>query len=202
MLDKILIATRNENKVKEIREKISKLSIEVLGLKDIGIDVDVDETGTTFAENAALKAAEYAKMSGIASLADDSGLEVKALGGRPGVLSARYGGKDTGHAEKMGLLLEELFELRGNSDRSARFVCALALADISGNVIFETEGVCNGNLAETPLGEGGFGYDPIFIPDGHSASFGELPTSVKQEISHRARAIEQFILFLGNYSSV
>ena len=195
ILNKILIATGNLNKLLEIKEKTAGITVEFLGLKDLDSMPEIEETGATFRENAVLKAAGYARLSGLYSLADDSGLEVVALNGRPGVLSSRYAGEGVGYDEKMRLLLEELAD-SASQDRSARFVCSLALCAPNGEMLFETKGICSGTIAFEPRGNRGFGYDPVFIPEGHSQTFGELLPTVKHKISHRAQAIKQFILFL------
>ena len=126
---------------------------------------------------------------------------VAALDDRPGVLSARYGGSDLGFDQKMMLLLDEL-EKTGGENRSARFVCAIAIADPDGEIVHTGEGICTGTIAEKPRGNGGFGYDPLFIPDGFEKTFGELPNDVKQRISHRFRAFCQIIPFLRLFYAI
>ena len=195
MLKRILLATNNRGKIAELSEMLSSETIEIVGLSQFPDVAEVAETGGTFAENARLKASGYALQTGIAALADDSGLEAAALGGRPGVLSARYGGDGMPFAEKMKLLLREVEETAA-ADRRARFVSAMALADPSGEILFETEGTCGGTLALEPAGHGGFGYDPLFVPDGYDQTFGELPDAIKGRISHRAAAFSQIIPFL------
>ena len=133
--------------------------------------------------------------NGTATLADDSGLVVDALDGQPGVLSARYGGDDLDFAGKMALLLDNIRE-SGKEGRRARFVCEIVLANKEGAVCFNARGVCEGTIAPGPRGSGGFGYDPIFIPDGFRDTFGELSSAIKHEISHRARAFGQIIPYL------
>lgn len=178
------------------------LDVSIVGLRDLGVPIaEVEETGTTFAENARLKASAYAIQSGLHTLADDSGLEVSALDGRPGVRSARYGGEQATFSEKIELLLEEL-RLREAADRSARFVCSLALGDPSGKIVFEAEGICSGHIAFAPAGSGGFGYDPVFIPDGFDATFGELPAAVKARVGHRGRAVAQIVPFLRRFYAI
>jgi len=190
----ITIATNNPGKLAELRGLLDGCNVSLRTLADFPDTAEVDETGSTFLENARLKAAGYARQTGTVTIADDSGLVIDALGGRPGVLSARYGG-DTGFPEKMALVLDELSR-SGDNSRRARFVCSIAIADEGGEIVFEAEGVCEGRIADDPSGSGGFGYDPIFIPDGHDLSFGELPGAVKQQISHRARAFAEIIPFL------
>ena len=173
----------------------------IVALDEFAAVIEVEETGSTFNENARLKASGYALQTNLVSLADDSGLEVSALGGRPGVLSARYGGPDISFDQRMSLLLAEL-SLTGGESRRARFICSMAVADSMGRILFAVEGVCGGRIAEEPRGLGGFGYDPIFIPNGFELTFGELPETVKREISHRARAFEQIIPFLRDYLAI
>ena len=184
---KLLVATGNRGKLAELNDLLADVPIELFSLGDVGGFEEVEETGATFAENAALKASGYALLAGIVTLADDSGLEVEALDNRPGVLSARYGGAQLGFDEKMIMLLGEL-EKTGGKNRAARFVCAMAVADATGKIVHSAEGICNGRIAKKPRGTGGFGYDPIFIPDGFENTFGELSNDVKQQISHRFRA--------------
>ena len=163
--------------------------------RPFGRIAEAEETGATFVENAVLKARHYASLSGLLTLSDDSGLEVEALGGAPGVHSARYGGRDLLYPEKMARLLAEL-AAANTEDRRARFKCVIALADPSSGEVNTFDGVCEGRLARAPRGSGGFGYDPVFIPDGHTQTFGELPPEVKQHLSHRARALAKASAFL------
>jgi XTP/dITP diphosphohydrolase len=198
---KLLIGTTNPGKITELGELLGGLPLEILGLGDLGDFVEVEETGSTFTENASLKAAEYARRSGLFTLADDSGIEVEALDNGPGVLSARYGGESTGFDEKIRLLLDQLNAIPG-ADRSARFVCSMSIADPTGKTVFTAEGFCEGILAPEPRGTGGFGYDPIFIPDGHDLTFGELDRVTKQQISHRARAAAKIIRYLHAFFGI
>lgn len=197
----IVIATGNGGKAREIREMLRSVPVPLRDLTDFPHIAEVPETGSTFVENARLKALGYAAATGLRSLADDSGLEVAALDGRPGVLSARYGGDGLGFAEKIELLLGEMAE-SGGGDRGARFVCSMVLADENGNVLTEAEGECRGTIAPLPRGSGGFGYDPIFIPEGYERTFAELPDAVKGEISHRARAAEKIMRYLLDFTGV
>jgi XTP/dITP diphosphohydrolase len=135
------------------------------------------------------------------TLADDSGLEVMALGGRPGVLSARYAGPDASFEAKMARLLAELDET-GNKDRTARFAAAIALADGTGRIIHTATAICPGHIASEPRGSSGFGYDPLFIPDGYEQTFAELPEEIKREISHRGRSFRKIIPFLRGFFAV
>jgi XTP/dITP diphosphohydrolase len=200
-ISELTIATNNAGKLAELRSLLDSEPIELRSLAHFPDAKEVEETGSTFVENARLKASEYARQTGSFTLADDSGLEIDALGGRPGVLSARYGGDHLGFAEKMQLILDEL-SLGGQPDRRARFVCAIAVAAPDGQIVFEAEGICEGRIAEAPAGSGGFGYDPIFIPDGFESSFGELSGAVKQQISHRARAFAEIMPFLRDFTAL
>ena len=201
MAHKILLATNNAGKISELRSMISGLPVEICGLADFPDIVEVEETGSTFAENARLKAIGYARQTGVTSLADDSGLEVDALYGRPGVLSARYGGEGSSFEDKMKMLLGELKNV-DSGDRSAQFSCAIAISDENGSILFESHGICRGRIALSPSGSGGFGYDPIFVPDGYDQTFGELSGAIKQNISHRSRAFSQIIPFLQDFIAV
>lgn len=189
---KILVATRNSGKVGELLELLADLPVELIDLHGFPNIIEPEETGATFSANAALKASYYARQTHCWSLADDSGLEVEALGGAPGVRSARYAGLGASDRERIGKLLGEL-ENSANSNRRARFVCAVAVADETGAIKMTAEEFCGGSIAFEPRGDGGFGYDPIFIPEGFSRTFGELPGAIKQEISHRKRAVSEVI---------
>jgi XTP/dITP diphosphohydrolase len=194
----ILIATTNKGKVSEIAsllEGLEGLDCRVIGLEDLAqVPPPVEETGTTFAENAILKADYYHAATGLLTLADDSGLEVDALGGRPGVYSARYGGESSSSARQIALLLEEI---KGTPEekRTARFVCVVALAGDSG--IRQTfEGRCEGEIAIEPRGAGGFGYDPIFIDTELGRTFAELSPEEKSSRSHRGKALRAAIEYI------
>jgi len=167
----------------------------LLGLDDFPAVQTVPETGLTFVENASLKASGYARQVHILTLADDSGLEVDALGGAPGVLSARYAGAAVSDAVRIDKLLAEL---RGIEvvNRSARFVSAIAIASSAGSIMNISQGTCEGHIDLAPHGEHGFGYDPVFIPRGHTSTFAELAPSVKNVISHRARALQGALDYL------
>jgi XTP/dITP diphosphohydrolase len=208
----LIIATRNPGKIDEIRRLLTGLPVEVGYLGNFADIEEVAETGSTFHENARLKASGYALQTGNYALADDSGLEIAALGGAPGVLSARYGGENMGYPEKMKLVLSKLAEIPAAEtpenarnepgDRRARFTCVMAVASPEGEILHEAEGICAGKIAREPRGTGGFGYDPIFIPDGFSATFGELGDDIKQQISHRARAISEIMRFLLDFTHI
>lgn len=192
----LLVATHNEGKVREIKELLSDLPVGVRWLSEFPRVTEAEETGATFHENAVLKARHYSSACGLLTLSDDSGLEVEALGGAPGVHSARYGGKALPYPEKMARLLEEVAGAGDERGRRARFVCVMALADPSNGEVRTFEGVCEGRLADAPAGTGGFGYDPLFVPEGHAQTFGELPPEVKKSLSHRARALARASEFL------
>lgn len=191
----LLVATNNVGKLRELRELLRDLPLALSGLANYPAVRPVPETGLTFAENASIKAVEYAKQAKVMTLADDSGLEIAALGNRPGLFSARYLGEDTPYTIRNRALLEELADVR-RENRAARFVCSVAIADLEGRVLSVTFGTCSGRIAESPRGTRGFGYDPIFIPDGFDLTFAELSDTVKNEISHRARALKDAREFL------
>lgn len=184
----LLVATKNAGKVRELIELLAGVPLRLRGLWDFPGAPEVEETGATFEENARLKAAAYAAHARLLTLADDSGLEVHALGGAPGVLSARYAGASATDAERVELLLRKLSDTN-SPDRRARFVCAVALHDPLTGTAKIFRGVCRGRIAPHARGTNGFGYDPVFIPEGHSQTFAELPAHVKQQISHRALAL-------------
>lgn len=197
----LLLATKNAGKIRELAELLADLPICLRGLSEFRNVVEPEETGATFSENAVLKAKYYALQTGLWALADDSGLEIESLGGAPGIFSARYAGENVSYSEKMNKLLQEMNNTN-SGNRRARFVCAMAVVDETGNIKFLSEGICNGKIAANPCGTNGFGYDPIFIPDGFSETFGELSNEIKQKISHRLRAIEKIIRFLCDYTAV
>ncbi len=181
----IVIATRNPHKLQELREILGGPGLEWRSAIDFPDLPDVEEDGETFEANAVKKAEALSRATGTWALADDSGLEVDALGGAPGVRSARYAGEPADYAANNARLLRDL---AGASDRRARFRCVLALAG-PGFRTATVEGSCEGHIAEAPRGAMGFGYDPLFVPDGHTATFAELPPEAKHRISHRGRAL-------------
>jgi XTP/dITP diphosphohydrolase len=194
----LLIATRNLGKVREVQSLLGALPLQLRSLAEFPATGEVEETGATFAENAAIKARAYAAQTGCWTLADDSGLEVEALNGAPGVFSARYGGTEATDAERIELLLKALSRT-GDQARRARFVSVIAIADHSTNLLELFTGTCEGRISHEARGNGGFGYDPVFVPRGYEQSFGELPPEVKQQISHRARALQAALPFLLNH---
>jgi len=193
----LLLATTNEHKLNEFRSIFQELPFTLLSLRDVQIDLDVEETGTTFAENAILKARTYAQLAGMLALADDSGLEIDALGGAPGIYSARFAGRETSYAERFRLILARLQDI-APAERTARFRCAIALAEPSGYTRV-VEGVIEGLVAEGPRGESGFGYDPIFLVPEFGKTTAELAPAEKNRISHRGRAAEEARRLLENW---
>jgi XTP/dITP diphosphohydrolase len=184
----LLVATYNDGKLRELSQLLTDLPVHLRALAEFPQVEEVAETGATFAGNAALKACGYSRQTGLWTLADDSGLEVEALGGAPGIFSARYAGVGATDAMRRRRLLAELSSVRDDA-RRARFVCAIALARPESNAPEIFEGVCAGRIIRAERGSGGFGYDPIFVPDGYEQTFGELAEEIKQRISHRARAL-------------
>jgi XTP/dITP diphosphohydrolase len=189
----LVIATTNQGKLREVRDILGNLRFKLSTLRDYPNLEPVAETGTTFAENAALKACDYARQTGLLTLADDSGLEVRALRGTPGIYSARYLGEATSYTERIQAILSAL---ETHQDRAARFVCVIVIAAPDGTPLHTSTGICEGHIANSARGQGGFGYDPIFIPDGHDRTFAEIPSQFKNRISHRARALRSAREFL------
>jgi len=180
----LVVATGNAGKLREIQEYLINLPWELI-LKPESIDIE--ETGTTFVANARLKASEVAQALGQWSIADDSGLAVDALGGAPGLYSARYGKTDE---ERINRLLRELGE---KDNRQAKFICAIAIANPEGKIVLETEGICPGEILQSPCGAGGFGYDPIFYVPSQQQTFAEMSPETKSRISHRGVAFAQLM---------
>ena len=194
---KLVLASKNPKKLKEMGDILSTLGVEVLSEAQAGVDVEVEETGSTFAENARLKAEAVMRASGLPAVADDSGLCVDALNGAPGVYSARYGGEGLDDAGRYRLLLENM---RGQLDRRCKFVSAICCAFPNGDVV-EAWGECPGTLAYAPKGSDGFGYDPIFFLPERKKTFAELTAEEKNAISHRGKALEQFREKLAAYQA-
>lgn len=189
-MKEMVIATKNKGKVKEFEALFERYGIKITSLLDINEPIpDIEETGTTFKENARLKAEGIAKVLNVPVVADDSGLAVDALEGRPGVYSARYAGEPTDDVKNYEKLLDELRDVP-NEKRTARFICVLALA-IPGKETIFTEGTCEGTIAHEPKGTNGFGYDPVFIPEGYDCTMAQLEQSEKNRISHRYHALLQ-----------
>lgn len=184
----LIIASNNPGKIREIKAILGSRFAHILSMSEAGLQMDVEETGTTFEENAILKAQAVAQATGMTALADDSGLAVDALGGAPGVYSARYsGGDDQDNNDKL------LRELQDHDDRRARYLCVMALAAPQGDVV-TAEGRCEGAIAREPKGKRGFGYDPLFLVEGYDGqTMAQLPEEEKNRISHRKRAIEALL---------
>ena len=194
-LAKLLIGTRNPGKVIEIENILGGSGWSFSSLQEFPKVAIAAEDGDTYAANAIAKAQFYAAATGMLALADDSGLEVEALDGAPGVYSARYAGTGATDADRRELLLSELSKTV-DSNRRARFVAVVAIAEPAGEVLNVSEGICSGTITFAPRGHGGFGYDPLFIPDGYTQTFAELSDSIKNHISHRARALLETARFL------
>ena len=190
-ISKLVIASRNKHKIGEMQQLLSPLGIEVLSTADFPELEEVVEDRPTLKGNALKKARYVAKETGLTALSDDTGLEVEALNGKPGVYSARFAGPDATYEDNVFKLLNEL---EGVDNRNARFRTIVALVD--GDEEFTFEGICNGEITEDQRGTEGFGYDPIFRPDGYDQTFAELDGSTKNMISHRGKAVENFVKFL------
>ena len=195
MSEKFVLATHNPGKLKEMGAILAQFGVEVVSPRDLGLTVDVEETGTTFAENAMLKAKAICAAAKLPAIADDSGLCVDALNGGPGVYSARYGGEGLDDKGRYMLLLNSL---RGQSTRTAHFTCAIACAFPNGDTL-TAEGRCDGAIAYAPMGEGGFGYDPVFLVPEKAKTFGQLTAEEKSAISHRGQALQAFTAKLETY---
>ena len=192
---KLVLASKNKKKLVEMNAILGQLGIEVCSEADAGVDIDVEETGTTFEENSLLKAKAVMEASGMPAIADDSGLCVDALGGAPGVYSARYGGEGLDDAGRTRLLLENM---RGQSPRTCRFVSVITCCFPNGDVI-TARGECEGTVAFAPMGDGGFGYDPVFFVPELKKTFAQLSAQEKNSMSHRGRALEVFKGKLEDY---
>ena len=195
MSEKFVLATHNAGKLAEMKAILSGLGVEVISPAEAGADVEVEETGSTFAENAMLKAKAVCAAAGLPAIADDSGLCVDALNGGPGVYSARYGGEDLDDRGRYMLLLSGM---RGQTSRAAHFSCAVACAFPNGDTL-AAEGRCDGAIAFAPMGDGGFGYDPVFLVPEKGKTFGQLSAEEKSAISHRGKALAAFAENLGTY---
>ena len=190
----LILATRNAHKISEMREMLIGLPINLVGADAVPDTPEPEETGETFAENARIKASAVAKAARQWALADDSGICLDALGGRPGIYSARWAGPGSGAAQWIAKTLREMQDVP-EEKRTARYVCALALADPYGRIVAETKGVMEGRIALAPSGAGGFGYDPIFLLDDNSGrTAAELTAAEKHQISHRGRAIRALLM--------
>lgn len=192
---KLVLASKNKKKLVEMNAILGQLGIEVCSEAEAGVDLDVEETGTTFEENSLLKAKAVMEASGMPAIADDSGLCVDALSGAPGVYSARYGGEGLDDSGRTRLLLENM---RGQSPRTCRFVSVITCCFPNGDVI-SARGECEGTVAFAPMGDGGFGYDPVFFVPGLKKTFAQLSAEEKNSMSHRGRALEIFKGKLEDY---
>lgn len=197
---KLILASNNAKKLKELKAILADMNVELMSQREAGCDFEVDETGTTFAENAWLKAIAVYEATGEATVADDSGLMVEALNGEPGVYSARYapGGHEATDKEKYEYLLSKL---EGVEQRAAKFVTSICCI-LPGGDIIRTTGECRGEILPYPHGEGGFGYDPVFKPEGYDTSMAVLGPEVKNQISHRANALREFKKELRKYNGI
>lgn len=193
---RLVFASNNAHKLDEVR-RIMPSDIEVLSLSDIGFEAEIEETGTTLEENSAIKAEAvyqwildhgHCSLDGV--FADDTGLEIDALGGKPGVYTARWAGEPAANRKKA------LSELQGKTDRGAQFRTVITLIKVNGERL-AVSGIVRGRIAEEEYGNGGFGYDPVFIPEGYDKTFGELPAEIKNSISHRARALQALVRVIG-----
>lgn len=192
-IPRLIIATRNANKTQEIRHILGE-RFEILDVTSFPELPEIEETGTTFLENARLKALGISRHIDGWVLADDSGLEVDALGGAPGVWSSSYGGEEGNHSKNNQRLISEMAD---QDQRSARFLCTLVLAK-NGQEIADFHGEVEGEIAREPSGNGGFGYDPLFIPTGYSQTLADLGPDIKSQLSHRAKAIRSFVLIVNS----
>lgn len=190
----IVLATRNEGKVREFLNLLAGLDLNILSMKNFPDIGDIEESGTTFEENALLKAKTVSSKTGLIAIADDSGLEVDALDGRPGIYSARYAGEAASDRENYLKLLEEIKHLP-EADRGAAFVCTIAVSTPSGESITAV-GRCKGIIASGPEGEGGFGYDPVFYLPDSGCSMASISKEAKNNISHRGKAVKELIKIL------
>jgi XTP/dITP diphosphohydrolase len=193
----LLVATRNRHKLKEIAAILADLSLSIRCAADVPSLPEIHEDGATLADNAVKKAVETAKAAKMLTLADDTGLEVDALNGAPGVRSARFAGADVTYHENNKKLLQ-LLEGVPAEKRAARFRCVVAIADENG-LVDTVEGICNGTIVDTERGGGGFGYDPLFLPDGQIKTFAELSPDVKNRISHRGKALQKAWAVVSRY---
>ncbi len=193
----IILASNNQNKVKEISDKVKQFNIKIISQKEAGYDIEVEETGKTFEENAILKAEAIYKTLGMPVISDDSGLEIDALNGEPGVYSGRYGGPNATVKDKIDKILNLLKDIEQDK-RTARFKCDICYIDTKGEKhIFE--GICEGKITKETCGESGFAYDPIFLYD--TRTFAQMTMEEKNEISHRGKAINKLVEYISKNSN-
>ena len=191
---KIIMATSNKDKVNEIRQMLAGTDIEIVSLKEVGVSIDIDENGSSFDENAAIKANAVRDMTGQMAISDDSGLVIDYLNGAPGIYSSRFMGEDTPYSEKNAAILEKLQGVP-DEQRSARFVCSMAIAYPDGHTQ-TVQGIMEGRIAHEIAGEGGFGYDPIFYLPEKGCTSAQLTAAEKNAISHRGKALEKLVKIL------
>jgi len=189
-----VIATANPGKISEMRAILSQLGIEAVTREELGIDIEIEETGSTFLENAMLKAGAVCAIARLPAIADDSGLAVDALGGEPGVYSSSYGGDHLSNSERCSYLLKKMENVE---QREAKFVCTIVCVYPDGGKL-SAAGECHGRILVAPRGENGFGYDPVFLPDGMDRTLAELPSEEKNEVSHRGKALRAFARMLSD----
>lgn len=194
MIKKIIVASNNKNKIREIKSKLANMEIEVLSQREAGFDIEIDETGTTFEENSMIKAKAIYKLAKAPVIADDGGLEIDFLDGKPGVYSARFCGPDATDKDKYMKILEMMKDV-DEEKRTARFRCIITYIDENGEE-HAFEGICNGKITREPMGDNDFGYDPIFLVG--DKSFAQISEEEKNKISHRGRAIDKWIEYLKN----
>lgn len=186
---RFVLASANPGKIREMREILSEYDIDIISRSDLGIDLDVEETGSTFMENALIKARAISEAAGLPAIADDSGLVVDALDGQPGVYSSSYGGDELDSSQRYLYLLEKM---KGMEQRTARFVCTIVCVFPDGDCI-SAQGECRGSITNAPAGTGGFGYDPVFLVCGKDKTMSELTPGEKNEVSHRGEALRKFV---------
>ncbi len=191
---KIIMATSNKDKVNEIRQMLAGTDIEIVSLKEAGVSIDIDENGSSFDENAAIKANAVRDLTGQMAISDDSGLVIDYLNGAPGIYSSRFMGEDTPYSEKNAAILEKLQGVP-DEQRSARFVCSMAIAYPDGHTQ-TVQGIMEGRIAHEIAGEGGFGYDPIFYLPEKGCTSAQLTAAEKNAISHRGKALEKLVKIL------
>lgn len=187
-----VLATANPGKIAEMKDILSEIGVDIITRDDLGITIDVEETGTTFIENATLKARAICKAANMPAIADDSGLCVDALSGEPGVYTSSYGGEELSNRERYMYLLKQM---KNTEQRTAKFVSTIVCAFPNGDILTAT-GECCGTIATQPCGDGGFGYDPVFIPDGYKKTMGEMTPDEKNAISHRGKSLREFVRML------
>lgn len=185
----IIVATKNKGKIKEIKEALKGIDAKILSIDEIGLEIEIEEDGRAYSENAVKKALDVARRTGKTALSDDSGLEIDALNGKPGITSSRFAGINADDRER-NLKILEMMKDAPHGKRWARFRCVIAVAEPNGKS-YTCEGVCEGEIAESIRGDKGFGYDPIFIVHEYGKTFGELGPEVKDKISHRAKALKK-----------